>query len=372
MKVKAAYKRTLLSILIPVRNESHCINRVLTQLEKQTFSKDCFEVLVIDGQSNDETQTIVKEFAVQNPHMKIELFQNSKRLSSAARNIAVTMAKGEYILFIDGHVHLPTSNLLRNYMAAAIDNNALIIGRPQPLDPPGISYFQRAIALARSSNLAHSKESFIYSNFEGFTSPISIGVMYHRSVFEKVGLFDETFDAAEDFEFNYRLEKAGYKCFTSPNLTVKYYPRDSLHSLFNQLSRYGLGRAKFVTKHPERFTMETLVPVFFLIAVLSAPLTFFSVFLLKYTWMSCAMCYVLALLIESFRFLRSNSLTTVAVVPIIILTVHLGLGWGVSKGLFQYVKMKIFNGVKLKRVNRHILGVAVSCSENSTVYETKL
>ena len=336
-------KRLLLSIIVPIRNEAHFIHQTLTQIKEQDFPKDCFEVLVVNGQSEDNTEAIIKEFIAQNPEMQIRLLQNRKRLSSAARNIAVRKAKGEYILIIDGHVHLPGSDLLKNYMAAAVKHNARVIGRPQPLDPPDTNYFQRVVALARCSFLAHSKESFIYSNFEGFTSPISIGVMYHRSIFNKIGYFDESFDAAEDLEFNYRLEKVGYQCFTSPGLAIKYYPRSNFSALFHQLRRYGLGRANFIFKHPERFTIETLLPACLFLAMLLIPLALIAAPFIKYIWIIAVTCYLMALSVESLRLLGKHRLSTVLLIPPIIFTIHSGLGLGLIIGFFKCVKTGLFS-----------------------------
>lgn len=343
MNTPPACKELLLSIIVPVRNEANYIRQTLTQFKKQDFPKNCFEVLVVDGQSEDDTEAIVKEFTTRNPDMQIKLLQNRKRLSSAARNIAVKRAEGEYILIIDGHVHLPTSDLFKNYIEAAFKNKAMVIGRPQPLDPPDINHFQRVVALARSSFLAHSKESFIYSNFEGFSSPISIGVMYHWSVFAEIGYFDENFDAAEDFEFNYRLEKAGYQCFTSPDLSVKYYPRKNFPTLFCQLSRYGLGRANFIHKHPERLTLETLLPAFLFMAMLLTPLALLTTPIIKYLWIIGITCYLFALCFESLRLSGPHRISTILLIPPIILTIHSGLGWGLITGFFKCLKTWLFD-----------------------------
>jgi len=116
------------------------------------------------------------------------------------------------------------------------------------------------IAIGRKSKIGHSKDSFIYSDFEGFVNPVSSGFAYDRSVFETVGYFDEGFDAAEDVEFHFRLKQAGIDAFTSPDLLIYSYPRFSLKALFRQQTRYGEGRARFVKKHTEGFTKETPIP----------------------------------------------------------------------------------------------------------------
>ena len=115
------------------------------------------------------------------------------------------------------------------------------VGRPQPLDVDGASRLQRAIALARSSRLGHNPGSFIYSADGRFVPPQSVAVAYRRDVFERIGYFDETFDACEDVEFNTRLAASGGRCYFAPELAVHYHPRASLLGLFRQMVRYGRG-----------------------------------------------------------------------------------------------------------------------------------
>ena len=43
---------------------------------------------------------------------------------------------------------------------------------------------------------------------------MSSGFAYDREVFDRVGYFDETFDAAEDVEFHHRLKGAGIEAYT--------------------------------------------------------------------------------------------------------------------------------------------------------------
>lgn len=327
-----------ISIMLPVRNEAKFIESTLEQLYRQDYDKNRYEVLIGDGESDDDTVAIANDFALQHPDFKLRVINNPKRRSSAARNLAIENAQGDYVLLIDGHVHIPTATLLSNYGRAAIDQNAKVIGRPQPLNPPGISQFQRTLALARSSFLAHSGESFIYSDHAGWTSPISIGVMYHKSIFTKVGLFDENFDAAEDLEFNYRLEKAGYQCYTSSDFTVNYYPRENLTGLFKQMQRYGYGRALFINKHPERFTLETIIPAGFFVFLCLLPLCMIFGGWLSALWLSIAVLYTAILLIETLRLSKKSTNVSSRHIPSIIFCVHLGMGLGFIKGLIKTIK----------------------------------
>src|SRR4051812_33215364 len=94
-------KQVLVSIVVPVRNEEQHIRGTLRQLLEFDAEVIPYEILVVDGESTDRTRDIVRE--MQSRHPIIRLFSNGKRLSSAARNIAVRNARGDFIVIVDGH-----------------------------------------------------------------------------------------------------------------------------------------------------------------------------------------------------------------------------------------------------------------------------
>jgi succinoglycan biosynthesis protein ExoA len=328
----AAGTSVALTVMLPVRNEERYIYGTLAQLHDQTLSPSVYEVIVADGESTDGTRAEIARFVADHPQFPVRVFANSRRLSSAGRNIAVNNGRGEYFLLFDGHVHIPDQRLLDLALALAHAYGALCLGRPQPLDPPDASAFQQAVALARRSPLAHSGESHIYSDFDGWVSPISVGVMYHRSVFERAGLFDESFDAAEDLEFNYRLEKAGIRCYLSPALTVTYYPHESLRALFRQLSRYGYGRSLFLGKHPERFRIEVAVPALFVVSVAAFATAALFSSVAGVMLAALAVVYGGLVLLEGTRLAGPGARGKSVQLALIIATVHSGLGVGFLRG----------------------------------------
>lgn len=324
-----------LSVIVPVRNEETYIASTLSQLLDQSLAGDEYEILVVDGESTDATRRIVSHMVEQSRNVRIRLLGNPRRLSSAARNYGVRMAQGEYCLVIDGHVHIPGRDLLKNSLELARRHEARCLGRPQPLNAPGISAFQRSVALARASRLAHSQESFVYTGEERWVSPISVGVMYRRDVFRDVGLFDENFDAAEDLEFNYRVERAGIQCLLSPRLTVFYFPRSSFSTLFRQMVRYGLGRALFVRKHPERFTGETVIPAAFVMGMTALILGALFSGSARLLLSVLVLVYGGILSGEAMRIYLRTGDRAAWRVPAIIAVVHTGLGFGFLTGLFR-------------------------------------
>jgi len=325
---KAQLARELrISVIVPVRNEARFIERTLSQLLDQDYDRDRFEIIVVDGESTDGTLAIVERFA--EGHLGVRLFSNPRRLSSAARNIAIRHACGDVILLVDGHCDLADRQYLRKLAAAFERSGADCIGRPQPLDVAGASTLQRAIAAARSSRLGHHPDSFIYSTGDLFVPAESVAAAYRRKVFDRVGYFDEAFDACEDVELNHRIDRAGLTCYFTRDLAMHYAPRDTLGGLFRQLVRYGRGRVRLLRKHPDTFSIGSLLPAAFTAGcIVGLPLSFVSGWLAT-AYLATLGVYAVAVLAASAAIgLRSGNRRLLPWLPLLFLTIHLASGTG--------------------------------------------
>lgn len=319
---------TFISVIVPVRNEAKFIERTLNQLLSQDYDPQRYEVLVVDGESTDGTCDIVEKFVAR--YANVRLFSNPRRLSSAARNIGVREARGDVLVVVDGHCELTSKRYFSNLADAFQRSGADCIGRPQPLDVIGATALQRAIAAARSSWLGHHPDSHIYSDRAGFVPAKSVAVAYRRSVFERVGLFDESFDACEDVELNHRIDRAGLRCYFAPEVAVRYAPRDSLRGLFRQLFRYGRGRARLLRKHPETFSWGILPPVLFVAGlIVGLPLCFAATWLAA-VYVAAIACYA-ATVVASSAWIASRlrNVRPFLWLPLVFAAVHIGAGVGI-------------------------------------------
>ncbi|OIQ49169.1 putative glycosyltransferase EpsJ [Pseudodesulfovibrio hydrargyri] len=327
-----------ITVVIPVHNEERFIGGTLAQLVRQDYPETSFEILVCDGGSTDRTRDAVLEVAAR--HSMVRLLDNPGRRSSSGRNVGFKNGRGDYFVVIDGHCAIPSATLLRDIAAAFEKSGADALGRAQPLAPDGITVFQRAVALARAARIGHGGDSLIYSDHAGFVSPVSNGAMYRKEVFDTVGYVDERFDACEDVEFNYRVEKAGLTAYMSPELTVLYYPRDSLGGLYRQMRRYGEGRCRLWRKHPETLSPNTLVPPVFAVAVLAAcglALAVLTGLLPAWTlWPAGAGfgLYAALVAIQTVACCLGAGWRYGLYLPAIFFVVHFGLGMGFLRELF--------------------------------------
>jgi glycosyltransferase involved in cell wall biosynthesis len=314
------------TVVVPVRNEARAIEQTLRSLLTQHFPEGQFEVIVADGLSTDETVAVVRR--LQGEFDNLKLVYNPRRFSSGGRNAAIRHMSGEYAVIVDGHCHVPDRYYLRNLVKAFEASGADCLGRPQPLDTPDPTPFQRAVAVARQSRLGHNPDSDIFAEQSRFVAPENTAVAYCREVFHKVGLFDERFDACEDVEFNHRVHAAGMTCFFTPALKVRYHPRSSWAALFKQLARYGCGRARLAVKHPESLTLPALVPPLWLAWLVGGAALSALVPALGWLYLGTVLTYAAVLLAVSSLLGRGRPREVRARIPVVFVGIHLGFGWG--------------------------------------------
>jgi len=335
-----------ISVVLPIRNEAEFIARTIKYLQEQDYPRDKLEILVVVGDSTDNTAEIVQQIASEDE--RVRYFHNQKNWSSSARNIGAKAATGEIITYIDGHTYIDNDQLLKSTARLMSENNVSVLSRPQFLDTPENTTFQKAVACARKSPLGHGLDSTIYSEQDMLVNPASAGASYKSEVFDTVGYFDESFDASEDYEFNYRISQAGYKAFTSLKLAVYYYPRNSFLTLFKQMVRYGRGRMRLARKHHGTLGLGTLIPPFFTLGLLGLPLVNNLSYTLGQLYSGCYLLYALAVIASATVVAARQGIAYLFLVPPIFLAIHLGLGCGFL--------LELITGKKIPKKQKNRIG----------------
>jgi succinoglycan biosynthesis protein ExoA len=241
----------------------------------------------------------------------------------------VRHARGDTVVIVDGHCELDGRDFLKNLAEAFERTGADCLGRPQPQDVSRSSNLQRGISAVRASRLGHHPASFIYSNEERFVPAHSVAVAYRRWVFDRVGLFDESFDACEDVELNHRIDCAGMRCYFTPRVRVRYYPRATLPGLFRQMARYGRGRVRLGRKHPETLSFASIVPMAFVVGLAGGPLASLLWWPLGAVFLAAIALYVVIVALASVAIvIQARDARLLPWLPLAFATVHLGVGYG--------------------------------------------
>ncbi len=319
----------MISVVVPIRNEQRFIGHTLEELLRQDYDPDRFEIIVVDGQSTDMTREVVQQIVDRHP--QVRLVPNPRQWSSVARNVGVVESEGDLVLVVDAHCELETDQYFKRLAAAFARSGADCLGRPQPLDVSRATVVQQDIAAARASFLGHHPASYIYSDTEREVPAHSVAVAYRREVFDRLGLFDERFDACEDVEFNHRIDKEGLKCFLTPQLRVRYYPRADLKGLMRQMFRYGRGRGRLFRKHPDTFSPGSFVPACFVAGLVVGPICALFSPILAAVFFGCVAFYAALVLLVSLgvALTHPRGWRMAPWLPLVFLAVHLGAGAGV-------------------------------------------
>lgn len=87
----------MISVIIPIYNAGKFLQECLLSVQKQSYSE--FEVICVDDGSTDNSYAIAECFVKEDYRFK--LYRQTNAGVSAARNLALSKANGEYVCFID-------------------------------------------------------------------------------------------------------------------------------------------------------------------------------------------------------------------------------------------------------------------------------
>ena len=321
-----------MSIILAVRNEEGFIGACLDALAGQDYPRERFEVLLIDGAS-DDTTLFEARMAAERHGLPVEVRTNARRSTAAGLNLGLALARGSVIIKVDGHTLVdPTFvsasvDALQRHEADAAGGRIRTLARTEA---------GRAIALAMSSRFGVGDAAFRHADQPQWTDSVAFGA-YRRDVFERVGRFAEDIDRGEDDEFNYRLRDHGGRILLTPAIGSVYYARDSLGALLRQYWSYGLAKANVLLRHPRRLRPRHLVPSTFVLTlaagVLLCPLG------RRFAWLTALAggAYAAANVFATLLIAGRHGRRTALYLPFAFATIHLAAGAGLIAGLMRHV-----------------------------------
>jgi glycosyltransferase involved in cell wall biosynthesis len=329
------------SIAIPVRNEERYISQCLESLCHQDYPKDRFEILIIDGMSEDRTIDRIRDFI---KILNIRILENPRKIVPCALNIGIKEARGDYIIRMDAHTgYAPDyiSKCIKWLIKTGADN----VGGPIISLPGNNSIISKAIALASSSIFGVGNSKFRTSNKAGYVDTITFGA-WPKRIFERVGLFNESLARNQDIEFNARIRKAGGKIYMTPEIKSYYHCRSTLKDIWRQ--NFNNGKWVIYTKAiaPYSLSWRHFVPFVFVSSIfIFSLLSFYSTLSVMFL-IATAVSYTSTNLLFSLSVTFNNGFRYFLILPLIFFVFHLSYGLGSIWGLIRL-------GLNLKNVINH-------------------
>jgi glycosyltransferase involved in cell wall biosynthesis len=237
-----------ISVIIPTYNRSELLRYSLESLVRQTIPADCYEVIVADDGSTDDTREMVQSFSSR-MNLKFVFQEDKGYRPGSARNKGVSVAEGKICMFIDSGVLLNNNCLeehLRFYDKHA--RRVAVIGYVYGIERSKESEKKLMEIIdplkAHDSILKLSgheifsdirEEHYLTYNYriDHLPAPWFYFWTCHVSILKEelieVGLFEEVYDGrwgVEDNDLAYRLCEYGVKIHLLRNAEAIHYPHE--------------------------------------------------------------------------------------------------------------------------------------------------
>ena len=333
-----------ISILIPTLNEekyiSDCIESLLVCLKD--FNN--YEIIIIDGGSNDKTIKIISNYSEKNP--KIKLLNNPKKIAPVALNLGLKKAKFNIIMRCDAHAVYPNNYIKNNFdILIKSDKKTMNVGgyihtinRKNTLISNSIS-----LVLSSSFGVGNAKFRTGSSNHKGIVEADTVPFgCFKKEIFELIGNFNENEPANEDIEFNYRIRKNGYKILLSNTIFSYYYSRTNLKDFIKQAFRNGV-----ITTNKKNFNFRSLrhyVPLSFFLFLFFGQvnkMTYEHKLIINLFELGIVTYLIFILIGTIFIVFKKNYFYFLLSGPLLFFILHFFYGFGSFIGIF--INKNLFN-----------------------------
>lgn len=245
------------SIIIPAKDEGAVISRCLNSLLNVDYPKDKLEIIVVNGNSKDNTQQICETFSARYQGIVKVIHEEESKGKPAALNRAFPYVTGEIIGIFDAD-SIPERAVLRKVA----------------------SYFQNKLimALQGSTNCINEKQNMLtriaamedkgwFQGLLGGREKLKLFVpltgscqFVRRNILDELGGWDES-ALAEDVELSLRLTKKDYLVTFAPDICSGQEAPSTFRTLFSQRTRWYRGYMEAAFKYGsllERINKKTI------------------------------------------------------------------------------------------------------------------
>lgn len=210
----------LVSIIINTRNRCKLLPRAIDSALEQTYKN--FELIVVDGQSTDETRNVVEDYISKDNRVKY-LYIEENKSAVYCLNLGFNYAYGKLIsLLDDDDEYLPTKIEKQVNLFNSLD------------DTYGIVYCWEEFYDDKNKKTLQTfrgdKRGDVY--FDILTKPCtgaSTSLMIRKSVIENIGGFDDTIRFGTDYQFNLNASKYFKFDYIPEVLVIRHYNHIYVH-----------------------------------------------------------------------------------------------------------------------------------------------
>lgn len=215
----------IISIIIPIyRTELYleeCLNSVLSQRLGRSYSLQDIEIICVDDESPDNSKEIVLSYVKNNSN--IIFLEQKNQGQSAARNNALKISRGKYILFLDSDDLLPEEALISLLKVADETGSEVIVSHAKAFNARRSWYIESHAEVASASL---RKVKFFHRSIL-INSPPPWAKLFSRDLLLRNNIqFPEGIKLAEDWIFVIHAMYKANHISSTPEVTYLYRGRD--------------------------------------------------------------------------------------------------------------------------------------------------
>lgn len=322
----------LVTAMVVVRNEEEYIKISLKSLLEQNFPENQYEVIIIDGMSDDNTMKNIQEIiANYKGQVQIKILQNEKKLLAPGWNLGIKNAQGKYVIRIDAHAKASKDFIKKSIetMKELPEDVACVGGK---LTSVSLEDDDKTISKVLSSPFGIGNSKFRYSDKAQYTDTVAFG-LYRKEVFEKVGYFDENLARNQDNNMHNRIRKAGYKFYFNPEIQSEYYVRNSLKKMMKQGFQNGKWNIIVFRQDKESLSIRHLVPLMFVLSIILMTILSFVHKIFLYLFILELVLYILLGIIFAIK--KTKNIFEILKMILYFLLLHISYGTGSLLSIFS-------------------------------------
>ena len=326
-----------ISVILVARNEERYIVECIRSVEEQFIDKNNWELIVVDGKSEDRTVSLCKEYLTNNADYPFQILNNPGKILATGWNIGIQAATGKYIIRPDAHAILYPDYVKLGVKTLEGKKEVGVVGGT--LKTLSRGFWGDLIKVALSSEIGVGNSSFRIGAKSGYKDTAVYG-LYRKEVFDDAGLFNENLIRHQDTELHARVQKKNWKFWLNENMIAGYYCRDSLSGLAKQMYNIGLHLPALIKGNMVIGIRARHLMPFFFFAVFFSGIVLGTVFkILFYLALAQIIIYFTILLfLSSIKVVNGKrvSLKYLLLVPIIF-TMHFSYFLGTLKGFLNKI-----------------------------------
>ncbi|MDA7601977.1 glycosyltransferase family 2 protein [Gammaproteobacteria bacterium] len=321
-----------IDIALLTLNEEKYLDRCITSVINFEIPDNVVtNIYIIDGGSTDKTLDIANSYIKKNKN--IVILDNVKKIQSSAMNILILEGKGEYILRLDAHTVFE-KDYLSNCLETSLRTDADNVGGILNTLPGSGSYGAKVVQALSSHPFGVGNSGFRIGAQEGPVDTVPFG-FFKRSIFSKIGNFNEKLLRAQDYEFNRRIIKSGGTIWLNPKIKADYYNQPSLVDFFRKIffleAPYNAYMWFFA---PYTFSIRHSITVLFFLGCVGGTVLGYFFYQIYLIFSSVMILYFLLALISSIQLTkRHKEMRHILVLPITFFFFHFIHGMGIVLGI---------------------------------------